>query len=87
MKYKEKEVLIESLPVLGYWSDGLNGHEVHKIEDTPDGVKLYIKANVGCSNPTYHIRRVIEKYTVDGIHEDHVRINGRRYYLRDCIRA
>ena len=86
MSNAEKRAIIESNPVIAYWYEGLNGHEVHKIEHTPDGIMFYIKANVGCSNPTYHVRRVIEKFTVDGKHDDHVRIYGRRYYLRDCLR-
>ena len=87
MTHKEKEKLINDLPVIGYWDEGLNGHEVRKIEDTPDGIKFYIKANAGCSNPTYHIVRLIEHDTIDGLHKDHIRINNRRYYLKDCLRV
>ena len=87
MTKQDKINLIENNPCVAYWSEGLNGHEVHKIEYTPDGIIFYIKANVGCSNPTYHRRRVIEQFSSDGSHRDHVRIYGRRYYLDDCLRV
>ena len=87
MTRQTKKEIIESSPVIGYWYEGLNGHEVHKIEETPDGIMFYIKANVGCSNPTYHVRKLIEQFTVDGSHRDHIRLFGRRYYLDECLRA
>lgn len=87
MTKQAKKEIVESNPVIGYWYEGLNGHEVHKIEYTPDGIMFYIKANVGCSNSTYHKRKVIEQYTVDGSHKDHIRLFGRRLYLKDCLRA
>lgn len=87
MTTQRKREIIENSPVIAYWYEGLNGHEVHKIEETPDGIIFYIKANVGCSNPSYHKRKVVEQCTIDGMHKDHIRLFGRRYYLHDCLRA
>ena len=86
MTRTEKAALIDSMPVVAYWVDGLNGTEVRKIEYCPDGILFYIKDNVGCSNPSYHILKVVEKDTIDGGHSDYIRLGRRRLYLKDCIR-
>jgi len=87
MTTQRKREIIENSPVIAYWYEGLNGHEVHKIEETPKGIMFYIKANVGTSNPTYHIRKVSMQFTNDGAHRDNVKICGKRYYLDECLRA
>ena len=80
-----KKDIIEANNVIGYWSC-LGGVEVRKIDYTPDGIMFYIKANAWYGHPTYHKTKVIEQYTVDGTHRDHVRIYNQRLYLDDCIR-
>lgn len=81
-----KREIIESNEVIGYWEDGLAGIEVHKIDYTPDGIIFYIKT-VGYGEPTYHIRKVVEQYTIDGSHQDYIRLGSRRWYLKDCIKV
>lgn len=87
MTHKEKADLINSLPTIGYWYEGLNGAELKKLEDRPRGTYAYIKDNVGCSNPDYHILKIREQYTSDGAHLDNIYVNGRRLYFKDCIKA
>lgn len=86
MTREEKKELINSSPVVGYWNR-FGGVEVRKIEHTPDGIMFYIKANVQCSEPTYHIRKVSEQYSNDGAHSDNVKIYNHRLYIRDCLRV
>lgn len=86
MTHKEKREIIESLPIIGYWSV-LGGVEVRKIEYTPDGIMFWVKANAWSSSPTYHIRKVTEQYTVDERHPDNIRVYNQRLYLHDCLRA
>ena len=77
---------IDAMETIAYWYD-MGGIEVKDIQHMPDGIMFYIKAGTMCSVPTYHRTKVIEQYTVDGAHADHIRLFGRRFYLRDCLRA
>lgn len=86
MTRQDKIDSIENSEILGYWSC-LGGVEVRKIDYTPDGIMFYIKANAWYGKPTYHITKVIEQFTCDGPHRDHVRIYNRRLYLDECLRA
>lgn len=85
MTREYKVSTIEESRVIGYWSC-LGGVEVRKIDYTPDGIMFWIKANAWCSKPTYHRTKVIEQYTSDGAHRDHVKIYNQRLYLDDCLR-
>ena len=76
---------IDSMKTIAFWGD-FGGIEVKSIQYTPDGIMFYIKAGTMCSVPTYHRTKVIEQYTVDGAHSDHIRLFGKRLYLKDCIR-
>lgn len=86
MTNAEKIRIIESAPVIGYWSC-LGGVEVRFIDYTPDGIMCYVKANAWCGKPTYHIRKVSEQYTNDGRHRDNIKIYNQRLYLDECLRA
>lgn len=77
---------IDSSELIAYWTD-CGGVEVYDIEHTPDGIMFYVKACTMSSKPTYHRTKVIEQYTIDGAHADHIRIYNRRLYLKDCLRA
>ena len=86
MTAKEKREIIDNSPVLGYWSN-LGGVEVRKIEDTPNGIMFYVKANVQSNKPTYHIRKVSIRWSNDGAHQDNIKVYNQRLYLADCLRA
>jgi len=77
---------IDTMETIAYWFD-YGGIEVKDIQYTPDGIMFYVKAGTMCSEPTYHKRKVIEQYSIDGAHADHIRLFGRRLYLRDCLRV
>lgn len=77
---------IDAKETIAYWYD-MGGIEVKDIQYTPDGIMFYIKAHTMCENPTYHRLKVIEQYTVDGAHADHIKFYNRRLYLKDCLRA
>ena len=86
MAGKEVRERIDKNEVVAYWTE-CGGVEVYDIEYTPDGIMFYVKANTLTSKPTYHRTKVIEKYTVDGAHDDHIRIYNKRLYLKDCLRT
>ena len=78
--------IIEDNSTVGYWDD-FGGIEVHKIEETPEGIFFYIKAGVLSGRPTYHRRKVSEYGTVDGFHRDNVKVYNKRFYLDECLRV
>ncbi len=82
MTTKEKMEIIENSPIIGYWSE-MGGVEVRKIEDTIDGIKLYIKANAWYGKPSYHTRTVTFERRYK---REHIRLFHRRLYLDECIR-
>lgn len=86
MTIREKKEIIDNSPLLGYWSN-LGGVEVRKIEETPDGIRFWVKANAWCSEPTYHIRKVSTQFSNDGAHKDNIKVYNQRLYLEDCLRA
>lgn len=86
MTREEKKSIIENSSILGYWSS-LGGVEVRKIEDTPDGIKFYVKANAWYGCPTYHIRKVSTQFSNDGAHKDNIKVYNQRLYLDECLRA
>lgn len=86
MTREEKKSIIENSSILGYWSS-LGGVEVRKIEDTPDGIKFYVKANAWYGRPTYHIRKVSTQFSNDGAHKDNIKVYNQRLYLDECLRA
>lgn len=86
MTKDDKIMAIEDGKVIGYWSC-FGGVEVRKIEYTPDGAMFWVKANAWNGKPSYHVTKVVEQYTTDGTHGDHIRLFGKRLYLDDCIRA
>lgn len=86
MTREEKKSIIENSSILGYWSS-LGGVEVRKIEDTPDGIIFYVKANAWNGHPTYHIRKLSTKFSNDGAHKDNIKVYNQRLYLDECLRA
>lgn len=78
--------IVENNDVIGYW-EKLGGVEVHKVEETPSGVALYVKANVLSGSPTYHRRTILPYGGKDGSHKDNIRVYNTRLYLEDCIRV
>lgn len=85
MTRQAKKDKIEGSKIIGYWSC-LGGVEVRDIQYTPEGIIFYIKANAWYGKPTYHKTKVIEQFTTDGSHRDHVRVYNQRLYLDECLR-
>lgn len=80
----EKQALIESMPIIGYWSC-LGGVEVRHIEDSIDGTRLYVKANAWHGKPSYHILKVLSRFTqTDTV--NYISLFGYHLRLDECIR-
>ena len=80
----KKQQIIENMPIIGYWSC-LGGVEVRHIEDTIDGTKLYIKANAWHGKPSYHILKVLHRFTQKDT-VDYISLFGYHLRLDECIR-
>ena len=78
MNNKEKEILIEKEPIIGYWSL-YGGVEVRKIEF---GIvdRMWIKANAWYGKPSY---RMVKIYYGD---RDYIMFDGNKLYLDECIK-
>ena len=83
---KEVRVAIDNMPTVAYWSAG-GGIEVKAVREQYGEIYLKCVSNAWCGHRRYHNLKVF--YTNPRIKASraYILINGKRYYLDECLRA